>query len=127
MQWMVVLAGVDQLQTVATALLQRRRSHLGIRLSVDRPGLHRTVSTEPGFKHERYGGSRRGFGRVTSAQGALELLIAPKQFRGLLPAWRTGLVSILDDNPHAGCLHMFAHLAENPDTGVVHLDDRTNP
>ena len=120
MDWVIVAAGVLELEPVALAVYERRGAGFGIRLAVDHPVIGRAVSGEFRFKDERdvdyvswIGGRRRGCGK---------LAVIPEKIFGLLPGGFAGAAGVFDDDSRACGLDVFADLAEDPDAGVVHFD-----
>src|ERR1700722_9420091 len=59
-QWMVIPALVDELQSIAPASDERCCSRLGIRMTVDGPRLHGPVAAEFRLQHERNDDRRLG-------------------------------------------------------------------
>ena len=94
---------------------------VGVGLAVDEPLLFGAVAMEFGFKDEvdamSAGGRGVGIGR------SAELAVVPDELFGLDPGGFAGGAGVLDDDAHAGGLDVFADFAEDPDAGVVELDE----
>src|ERR1700733_10823114 len=83
--------------------------------------VRRAVSGESGFKDEWDVDYVSGAWRSRSRGG--KLMVIPDESVRLLPCGFAATASVFDDDAHAGSLDVLAHLAQNPDTGVVHFND----
>ena len=117
----IVAAGVLELEPIALAMNERSGAGCGPGFAVDHPVVGRAVSGEPGFEDERDVDYVSVAGRRGGARG--EDAVIPDDSVGLLPCGFAGAPGVFDDNAHAGGLDVLAHLAQNPDAGIVHFDD----
>src|SRR6516164_276392 len=87
--------------------------------SVDGPSIKTTLAAVDFPEHEwdRLNGIR-------NRPGVTELGIVPTCFRWLDPSWRSGTSGIFDNDSHAVLPIIILRRAQNPYSGILHLDHR---
>ena len=114
---MRVVALVIENQTIVS--VGSHGNWVGLRklFSVDSPVVHPSVSRPLLFKYERDALVRFGDHCFAPEDGVIPKLLGR---RG--PLRRAAASVVFDDNSHPGFAHAVVNLAQDPDSGLVHLD-----
>src|SRR5271166_2299913 len=122
---MIVLAMIDELQTITLAPLKGRHRGLRIHLSVDGPFFHAAMPAESRLQYEWNVDDVRCT-RLRIGGRCRERIVSPDKLSRLLPFWAYSLARVFDGDCHSGRLDVLAHFTQHPDSGIVHLYHRAD-